>query len=116
MAWDWEKLQQQRQRKTGGPPPQMGEVFSKIKGLKGRFPGMWIVIIAIPTPPGLNFKLPRGVEKVTKVKVRRVYKEEFGFRTLKAGGRTRYAAGSAYLNESLIEPDTPQGLPTSTNH
>jgi len=30
------------------------------------------------TQPGLNFKLPIGVEKVTKVKIRRVFKEEFG--------------------------------------
>ncbi|PIE74538.1 MAG: FtsH protease activity modulator HflK [Deltaproteobacteria bacterium] len=32
--------------------------------------------------PGLNFKLPAGIEKVSKVKVKRVYKEEFGFTTL----------------------------------
>lgn len=30
------------------------------------------------TQPGLNFKLPIGVEKVTKVKIRRIFKEEFG--------------------------------------
>ena len=35
--------------------------------------------------PGLNFKLPAGIEKITKVKVKRVYKEEFGFRTLSTG-------------------------------
>ncbi len=54
------------------------------------------------SPPGLSFKLPRGIEKVTKVKVRYVYKEEFGFRTLQSGVRSRYAAGTAYLNESLM--------------
>jgi len=54
------------------------------------------------TQPGLNFKLPRGIETVTKVKVRFVYKEEFGLRTLQAGVKTRYAAGSAYLDESLM--------------
>ncbi|MEJ2023780.1 MAG: FtsH protease activity modulator HflK, partial [Deltaproteobacteria bacterium] len=54
------------------------------------------------SPPGLNFKLPSGIEKVTKVKVRYVFKEEFGFRTIAAGVRTRYASGSAYLNESLM--------------
>lgn len=131
MAWDWEKLQQQKQKRGGGPPPQVGDVFEKIKGVKGRFPGIWIVIIIAiilylgssifytvgvdevgvvqrfgkytrTTQPGLNFKLPRGIEKVTKVKVRRVYKEEFGFRTLEAGVRTRYASGSAYINESLM--------------
>jgi membrane protease subunit HflK len=52
--------------------------------------------------PGLHFKLPRGIEKVTKVKVRFVYKEEFGLRTLEAGVRTRYAAGEAYEDESLM--------------
>jgi membrane protease subunit HflK len=54
------------------------------------------------TQPGLNFKLPRGIEKVTKVKVKYVFKEEFGFRTLKAGVRTRYASSSSYINESLM--------------
>jgi len=46
--------------------------------------------------PGLSFKLPRGIEKVTKVKVRYVFKEEFGFRTLQAGVKTRYASSSSY--------------------
>ena len=31
--------------------------------------------------PGLHFKFPRGIEKVSKVKVRFVYKEEFGFQS-----------------------------------
>jgi membrane protease subunit HflK len=39
---------------------------------------------------------------VTKVKVRFIFKEEFGFRTLQAGVKTRYASGSAYLGESLM--------------
>ena len=54
------------------------------------------------TPSGLNFKLPVGIEKVTKVKTKFVYKEEFGFRTLKAGVRTQYSPGKAYLGESLM--------------
>lgn len=131
MAWDWDKLQQQKRKRTGEPPPQVGEVLNKIKGATGKFPGIWLIVLAIivlyvgstvfytvavdemgivqrfgeyvrTTPPGLNFKLPRGIEKVTKVKVRYVYKEEFGFRTLKAGVRSRFATGSAYLNESLM--------------
>lgn len=52
--------------------------------------------------PGLNFKLPSGIEKVTKVKVDYTYKEEFGLRTLQAGVRTRYAAESSYQNEALM--------------
>jgi len=110
----------------------MDEVFEKIKGAKKKFPGgTWIILVVIiliflgsscfytvavdevgvvqrfgkyvrTTPPGLNFKLPRGIEKVTKVKVKYVFKEEFGFRTLQAGVRTRYAADGTYENEALM--------------
>lgn len=52
--------------------------------------------------PGLHFKLPKGIEKATKVKVRLVYKEEFGLRTLRAGVRTEYAPQQGYLGESLM--------------
>lgn len=41
--------------------------------------------------PGLNFKMPLGVETVYKVPVRTQLKEEFGFQTLDAGVRSRYA-------------------------
>jgi len=53
------------------------------------------------TDPGLHFKLPLGVEKVTKVKVRYVFKSEFGFRTDKPGVRTYYSPKS-YGDESLM--------------
>ena len=53
------------------------------------------------TDPGLNFKLPWGVETVKKVKVQRVFKEEFGFRTVSAGVRTEYSSGD-YSDESLM--------------
>ncbi len=132
MAWDWEKLQQQKKGSGGAGPPGIDEIFEKIKGMRGKFPGgAWLVIVAIfvillgsscfytvgvdevgvvqrfgkyvrTTPPGLSFKLPSGIEKVTKVPVRHIFKEEFGFRTLEAGIRTRYASGSSYLNESLM--------------
>ena len=131
MAWDWDKLQQQKKQGPGGVPPQMGEIFNKFKGMGGKVPGLWIIAIAIlifylgssiiytvavdevgivqrfgkyvrTTSPGLHFKLPRGIERITTVKVKYVYKEEFGFRTIKAGVRTQYASGSAYLNESLM--------------
>ncbi len=135
MAWDWDKLQEQRKKGgTGQPatPPHMDEVMEKIKGLRAKLPGgSWLIVIVIvilflgsscfytvgvdevgivqrfgkyirTTQPGLNFKLPKGIEKVTKVKVKYVFKEEFGFRTLEAGVRTRYASGSSYDNESLM--------------
>ncbi len=47
-----------------------------------------------PTPPGLHFKAPWPIDKVTTVPVERVQSIEFGYRTLEAGRRTRYAAES----------------------
>jgi membrane protease subunit HflK len=130
MPWDWDKLQKQKAGR-GANPPQMDEILSKFKGFKGKFPGLWLIIVAIiviiilsssfytigvnevgviqrfgkyvrTTSPGLHFKLPRGIEKLTKVKVRLVYKEEFGLRTIQPGVRTQYARATAYLNESLM--------------
>jgi modulator of FtsH protease HflK len=51
--------------------------------------------------PGLHFKLPFGIEKVYKVEKERQFKEEFGFRTLKAGVKTQYSTKS-YTDESLL--------------
>ena len=42
------------------------------------------------TPPGLQMKLPLGIETVQNIKVTHVFKEEFGFRTVQAGIRTLY--------------------------
>ncbi len=53
------------------------------------------------TEPGLHFKIPFGVDKLTKVKVKHVFKEEFGFRTLRSGIKTKYSTRS-YDNESLM--------------
>ncbi len=54
-----------------------------------------------PAQPGLNFKLPFGIDRVYKVPVQRQLKEEFGFRTARAGVRTQYKSGS-YEDESLM--------------
>ncbi|MDH3975738.1 MAG: FtsH protease activity modulator HflK [Deltaproteobacteria bacterium] len=51
--------------------------------------------------PGLNFKLPFGMETVEKVPVERQLKLEFGFRTAEAGVRTRYETKNL-KNESLM--------------
>jgi membrane protease subunit HflK len=104
MAWDWEKLNQQQ--KKSGPPPQMDDILQQIKTIK--LPGGTIVIAALVvlaalayssfftinsgsvgivqrfgefvriSQPGLNFKLPFGIEKVTKIAQEQVFKEEFG--------------------------------------
>jgi len=53
------------------------------------------------TEPGLHMKFPFGVEKATKVKVKYIFKDEFGFRTLRPGIKTVRAA-KRYLDESLM--------------
>ncbi len=53
------------------------------------------------TEPGLHFKLPLGIEQPINVPVRKVFKQEFGFRTLKAGVRTQYDTRD-YGEESLL--------------
>ena len=51
--------------------------------------------------PGLHFKLPFGFEKHYPVPVKRIFKEEFGFRTLKASVTTQYDSRD-YPSESLM--------------
>ncbi len=51
--------------------------------------------------PGLHFKLPLGIESVTVVKTGRVYKEEFGFRGISPGIRSRFTE-KGYQDESLM--------------
>ena len=53
------------------------------------------------TDPGLHLKVPFGIETVRKVKVKKVFKQEFGFRTIKAGIKTQYSSKS-YLEESIM--------------
>ena len=43
------------------------------------------------TEPGLQFKLPLGIERVYKIPVQRQLKEEFGFRTVRAGVRSQFS-------------------------
>lgn len=129
MAWDWDKLKKQQQGPGGGMPPGVDELVKKFKNLK--LPGGWIIILVVlliyfgsssvysvkvdevgvvqrfgkyvrTAQPGLGFKLPTGIEKVTKVPVRRIDKEEFGFRTVAAGVRTQYAVSKAYEGEYLM--------------
>ena len=116
----------------GGLPPEIEKIFKNMSSvLKGGRFNILIIIGAIvlawiafssaytvgvdevgviqrfgkyvrTTMPGLHFKLPRGIETLTKVKVKYIYTEEFGLRTLRAGVKTEYASGKRYLNESLM--------------
>jgi len=120
MNWDWEKLKDQQGGKSP-LPPQLDEYLQKLKKLK--LPGgplLILILVALflgssmfytvgvdevgvvqrfgkyvrTKQPGLNFKLPTGIEKVTKVKVRRIYKEEFGFRSVVSNRRSRFSSAS----------------------
>ena len=51
--------------------------------------------------PGLHFKLPLGIDRAIAVPIKKVFKEEFGFRTLRAGVRTQYDPRD-YAEESLL--------------
>ena len=53
------------------------------------------------TNPGLHVKLPFGIDKATPIKVEKIFKEEFGVRTLNPGVRTKYGRGD-YSDESLM--------------
>ena len=54
--------------------------------------------------PGPHFKIPFGIETVTKVPVQRQLKMEFGFRTTRAGvaHRVRAADSPELIGESLM--------------
>jgi membrane protease subunit HflK len=121
MSWDWEKLKEQQHRMGGGGPvpPNVDEIIRKVKGAKipgGPFlllilliaAGIWSSVYTVnqdevgivqlfgrytrTTQPGLNFKLPFGIESVTKVNVKGVRTEEFGSTTERFVGRTRIPA------------------------
>lgn len=53
------------------------------------------------TGPGLHLKLPFVIDKVTPVKVKRLFREEFGLRTIRAGVKSQYSPHS-YADESLM--------------
>ncbi|PIE71127.1 MAG: FtsH protease activity modulator HflK [Deltaproteobacteria bacterium] len=114
----------------GGTPPQLDELLGQFK--KFRLPSGFLLIIVLTLllllgssmvytvgldevaivqrfgkyvrteQPGLNFKLPGGIEKRTNIKVKRVYKEEFGFRTEAAVNRSRRSRASDEDQVSLM--------------
>ncbi len=128
MSWDWEKLKEQQQGKRG-VPPQFENFINKFS--KFNLPGLPLTILIFfvlfvassmiytvgvdevgviqrfgqyvrTGQPGLNFKMPTGIEKVTKVKVRRVYKQEFGFSSMRAGEKQRFSSDEGSESVSLM--------------
>ena len=106
------------------------KVKEKFKGYKGGGKAVWVVAVLViaaflatsayytiepeetgviqrfgayidQTGPGLHFKLPLGIDKVTKVKTGRVFKEEFGFRATLPGIRTQFTK-TGFDEESLM--------------
>jgi membrane protease subunit HflK len=55
--------------------------------------------------PGLHFKLPLGVEQVTKVPVQRQLKEEFGFRTVTPDVRSTFTTEGLEVESHMLTGD-----------
>jgi membrane protease subunit HflK len=55
--------------------------------------------------PGLHFRLPLGIEKVSKVPIQRQLKEEFGFETLRAGVRSEYSTRGRQGESNMLTGD-----------
>lgn len=55
--------------------------------------------------PGLHARLPLGIERVTKVPIQRQLKEEFGFRTLRAGIRSQYSTKGHSDESNMLTGD-----------
>jgi modulator of FtsH protease HflK len=121
---------QHRQQGPGGVvPPQMDDLMEKLKNFKFSSGPVIIIIIAAAiflttsmiytigvdevgvvqrfgkyvrtTSSGLHFKLPAGIERLTKVRVRHVYKEEFGFKTVMTTS-SKLTSENENMNESLM--------------
>ncbi|NIM65315.1 MAG: FtsH protease activity modulator HflK [Candidatus Latescibacteria bacterium] len=57
------------------------------------------------TEPGLHFKFPFGIERVTKVPIQRQLKEEFGFQTVSAGVRSQYTTRGREAESLMLTGD-----------
>ncbi len=55
--------------------------------------------------PGPHIKAPLGIDRVYKVKTDYQFKQEFGFRTTKAGVRTQYSSGDFTDESNMLTGD-----------
>ena len=115
---------------SAGPPPGVEEVLNKLK--QARFNGGWLLLVVLlvviligsttvfmvgsnelgviqrfgrytrTVTPGLHFKLPALIEKVTKVKTDFVYTEKFGSNSERAGNSARFSAGTERIDATLM--------------
>ncbi len=132
MSWDWDRLKDQQQKSGGGVPPNVDELVKKMKNFK--LPGGPIIIVIAlvvaaayssvftvkqdevgivqlfgryvrTAQPGLSFKMPLGIEKVTKVNVKGIRTEEFGFSSEGASSRSRFGGGEAESVSLMLTGD-----------
>jgi len=113
-------------------PPQFDDLMGKFKGFK---PSVVILVVVVllalffgkstfftvdrsevgvvqrfgaynrTVGPGLNFKLPSGIERVTKVNVQTVETEEFGLESIKNSSDYRVASGSKMESALMLTGD-----------
>lgn len=110
-------------------PPQMDEFVNRFKGFKAPgvlFMGVILLVLYFGSStfftvdrnevgviqrfgkydriaqPGLNFKLPSGIENVTKVNVKTPETEEFGFKTFTGSSSYRSGSESPWQESSLM--------------
>jgi modulator of FtsH protease HflK len=119
---------------TGMPPrpPQVDELFNWAKNFKK--PGVLLIAVVVlvailgsscvftvktdevgviqrfgkyvkTVEPGLNFKLPAGIENVTKVKIKRVYQEEFGLEVGGSASNFRESDGGISQTQLMLTGD-----------
>lgn len=113
-------------------PPQLDELMEKFKGFKSSGILFFLIIALVVfvgfssaftikqaelgviqrfgkfnriANPGLNFKLPFGIEKLTKVDVMFQFKEEFGFRTVEGSNNTRFSVGNSAEASLMLTGD-----------
>lgn len=112
----------------GGMPPQFDDLLNQIK--KFKLPGGFLLIILLAVlffgqsmvytidegevgviqlfgkfsrtaSPGLHFKLPAGIEKLSKVNMENVRKAEFGFQSELSSAASRYSTRSEESRQML---------------
>ena len=131
MSWDWEKLQEQKQRHMPGRTPDLGNLDDKIKQIKQmKFPGakiilavmavLWLasgVYIVEPdevgvvqrfgaynrtTQSGPHYHLPVPFESVQTPKVTQVRRIEIGFRSSGQRGNVAMGQNRSFPEEALM--------------
>lgn len=111
---EWQKQLEELFKNFGGPGKFVGPLIAIIV-VWGAFstyyqvdPDEEAVVIRLgryseTTKPGPHFKMPFGIDRITKIKTTKIHQAEFGFRTESSysEGRTQYSKGN-YQKESLM--------------